>query len=179
MPQGGSNVEFLRSSDIRVEVEHDIEGHIDRVIELINRTNQLNFTKRRLPEDRTAAEAEVRAMAAAAWRAYYPDGGRGYVSNDFRDGFLDGYADYLEFGGSGDPPSEPPRHYQRVRYQTPAGLRAIEDYYTGFHRGSAAAIASSQRQLLVVPMVVPATDANPVVEPNPAPPAAELLPAPR
>ena len=61
---GGSNVEFLRSSDIRVEVEHDIEGHIDRVIELINRTNQLNFTKRRLPEDRTAAEAEVRAMAA-------------------------------------------------------------------------------------------------------------------
>ena len=61
---GGSNVEFLRSSDIRVQVEHDIEGHIDRVIELINRTNQLNFTKRRLLEDRTAAEAEVRAMAA-------------------------------------------------------------------------------------------------------------------
>src|SRR2546423_646503 len=61
---GGSNVKFLRSSDIRVQVEHDIEGHIDRVIELINRTNQLNFTKRRLREDRTAAEAEVRAMAA-------------------------------------------------------------------------------------------------------------------
>jgi FkbH-like protein len=62
---GGSNVEFLRSSNIRIQVDHDIESQIDRVIELINRTNQLNFTKLRLPEDRAAAEAEVRQLASA------------------------------------------------------------------------------------------------------------------
>jgi FkbH-like protein len=52
---GGANDEFLRSSDIRVEFEYDVAVHLDRAIELINRTNQLNYTKRRLPEDLAAA----------------------------------------------------------------------------------------------------------------------------
>lgn len=43
--------EFLKSCDIRVVVDYDIEGNVDRVVELINRTNQLNYTKKRLPED--------------------------------------------------------------------------------------------------------------------------------
>ena len=51
----GDNLEFLRASNIRVTVEHDLEPHRDRVIELINRTNQLNFTKTGLPEDRAGA----------------------------------------------------------------------------------------------------------------------------
>lgn len=59
---GGDTHAFLRDSRIRVELEYDIEKHIDRVIELINRTNQLNFTKIRLPDDQEAARAEVRAM---------------------------------------------------------------------------------------------------------------------
>lgn len=44
----GSNVDFLRKSNIRIYIETDVEKHIDRVIELIERTNQLNFTKKRL-----------------------------------------------------------------------------------------------------------------------------------
>ena len=51
--------EFLRQSHIRVEISHDLEDKVDRIIELINRTNQLNFTKRRLPEDLSAARAEL------------------------------------------------------------------------------------------------------------------------
>lgn len=58
---GGSNVEFLRSSDIRVQIDPDIEANLDRAIELINRTNQLNYTKRRLPEDLEHAREELRA----------------------------------------------------------------------------------------------------------------------
>src|SRR4051794_17079049 len=48
-----SNEEFLRTSNIRITIERDIEANFDRVVELINRTNQLNYTKRRLntPED--------------------------------------------------------------------------------------------------------------------------------
>jgi FkbH-like protein len=57
---GGSNVEFLRSSNVRVRIEYDIEKHIDRAVELINRTNQLNFTKRRLPEDPEQARKALR-----------------------------------------------------------------------------------------------------------------------
>lgn len=51
--------EFLRQSGICVEISHDLEDKIDRIIELINRTNQLNFTKRRLPEDLSTARAEL------------------------------------------------------------------------------------------------------------------------
>lgn len=53
---------FLRTSNIRVIIEHDVEPHLDRAIELINRTNQLNFTKRRLPEDLEAARLELRRL---------------------------------------------------------------------------------------------------------------------
>ncbi len=47
----GGNEEFLRGCDVRVYIEYDVNAHLDRAIELINRTNQLNYTKRRLPED--------------------------------------------------------------------------------------------------------------------------------
>ncbi|HEY8027353.1 MAG TPA: hypothetical protein VIF60_22610 [Burkholderiaceae bacterium] len=43
--------EFLRTSAIKVYIEYDLEANIDRCVELINRTNQLNFTKVRLSDD--------------------------------------------------------------------------------------------------------------------------------
>ena len=54
------NMAFLRESQIRISIEVDIEKHIDRTVELINRTNQLNFTKRRLPEDPEKAREALR-----------------------------------------------------------------------------------------------------------------------
>jgi FkbH-like protein len=58
---GGGYEAFLRQSDIQVAFVYDLEPHLDRVVELINRTNQLNYTKRRLPQDRAAAIATIRA----------------------------------------------------------------------------------------------------------------------
>src|SRR5207248_3264318 len=58
----GNNEEFLRGCDVRVYIEYDVEKHIDRAIELINRTNQLNFTKVRLPEDPDKARTELSAL---------------------------------------------------------------------------------------------------------------------
>ena len=81
----GSNEDFLRSCDIRVLLDYDVESHIDRAIELINRTNQLNYTKRRLPEDREEARALLRAVlrrydrAAALVRVIDKYGDYGYV----------------------------------------------------------------------------------------------------
>ncbi len=62
MAVSGDNVGFLRQSGIRVAIEYDVLTHIDRAIELINRTNQLNFTKRRLPDDTEAARAALTAL---------------------------------------------------------------------------------------------------------------------
>jgi FkbH-like protein len=42
-----SNEEFLRASDVRVTMDYDVHANFDRVVELINRTNQLNYTKLR------------------------------------------------------------------------------------------------------------------------------------
>lgn len=47
----GGNEAFLRGCDVRVYIEYDVASHIDRAVELVNRTNQLNYTKRRLPEN--------------------------------------------------------------------------------------------------------------------------------
>jgi hypothetical protein len=62
---GSDTSDFLRTSNIRISIEHDLEPHIDRAIELINRTNQLNFTKQRLPEDMEAARAELRSVISS------------------------------------------------------------------------------------------------------------------
>jgi FkbH-like protein len=55
----GDNEQFLRGCDIKLRIEYDVEAHLERAIELINRTNQLNFTKERLPEDAPAARAKL------------------------------------------------------------------------------------------------------------------------
>ncbi|MGA9868741.1 MAG: HAD-IIIC family phosphatase [Acetobacteraceae bacterium] len=64
---GGDNGAFLRASNIRVRFEFDIETHMDRAVELIARTNQLNFTKTRLPADAAAARKELRTLASYFW----------------------------------------------------------------------------------------------------------------
>ena len=47
-----SSEQFLYDSDIRVSILHDCLQHKERILELINRTNQLNFTKKRIsPEE--------------------------------------------------------------------------------------------------------------------------------
>src|SRR5208337_4637748 len=47
----GNNLTFLRNSNIRVYIDYDVERRIERAVELINRTNQLNYTKLRLSDD--------------------------------------------------------------------------------------------------------------------------------
>ncbi len=51
-----SDETFLRQSGICVEIDYAVEPQLDRVIELINRSNQLNYTKRRVETDEAQAE---------------------------------------------------------------------------------------------------------------------------
>ncbi|AGA76837.1 hypothetical protein Echvi_0559 [Echinicola vietnamensis DSM 17526] len=49
------NLDFLKSSGIEIELIHKLESHKDRIHELLQRTNQLNFTKIRLDLDEVQA----------------------------------------------------------------------------------------------------------------------------
>ncbi len=60
----GDNLAFLRNSQICISIETDLKPHYPRILEMINRTNQLNFTKRRLPEDEATAFAELDRLLA-------------------------------------------------------------------------------------------------------------------
>ena len=64
---GANNLDFLRKCEIRVYIETDVEAHIHRALELINHTSQLNFTKKRLPDDPDEARAELRAYFRQWW----------------------------------------------------------------------------------------------------------------
>ena len=57
--QAGDNLAFLRQSQVRVSFHYDISAVFPRIHELVNRTNQLNFTKRRWPEDEDEARATM------------------------------------------------------------------------------------------------------------------------
>lgn len=49
--QYASNEEFLAKSNIHVEIKHDCIDHLERIHDLILRSNQLNFTKIRSSEE--------------------------------------------------------------------------------------------------------------------------------
>lgn len=49
--QFSSNEEFLFSSEIQVEINYQCEEHLPRIADLIQRSNQLNYTKNRMSEE--------------------------------------------------------------------------------------------------------------------------------
>src|SRR5437016_6964397 len=71
-------------------------------------------------------------------------------SDDYRAGFIDGFVDYLTYGGistngcSEVPivPAVPPPYYRRAKNASPEGLKASEDWFMGFRHGSNTALAS-------------------------------------
>ncbi|OYV28111.1 MAG: phosphatase, partial [Acidocella sp. 20-61-6] len=54
---GKDNREFLKQSGIRVSFHYDVMNEFPRIHDLVNRTNQLNFTKKRWPENEEEARA--------------------------------------------------------------------------------------------------------------------------
>ena len=130
---------------------------------------------------------QFRSQARMAWRHFRDADPNVAYSDDYAAGFMDGYVDYLDADGTGDPPAAPPNRYEHSRYhRTPEGVQAIEDWFDGFRQGTAVAQASGQRELVVVPLALPprqaasaggrsgSPDHQLVVPPPP-----ELLPEPR
>src|SRR5688572_26897314 len=59
-------------------------------------------------------------LAHEAWDEICLRDGDVYSRHYYR-GFIEGFTEYLEAGGTGDPPVLPPRSYWRLYYQTPEG----------------------------------------------------------
>jgi hypothetical protein len=90
---------------------------------------------------------------------------------EFRDGFVDGYSDYLQNGGPAVPPAVPPDRYRKAEYLSPEGHARVRDYMLGFKYGADVAVATGRRPFFTVPVLV--SDAPP-----PQPPNVVVLPAP-
>jgi hypothetical protein len=73
-------------------------------------------------------------------------------SCDYRKGFVDGFADFLAYGGVGEPPPMPAPKYRLFGYMTPEGLAAMEEWKRGFRHGAATAKASNLRELNTLPL---------------------------
>jgi hypothetical protein len=133
--------------------------------------------------DQLSRTHHLRQQAKDYWKEVRKQYPRKAFTAEFRDGFVDGYADYLDRGGDAVVPAVPPKRYTRNDYLTPEGHERIRDYFLGFKYGLDVALATGQRPFLTVPVLVPERQEGPPtfnVQPGgqhiPAPP--EGLPTP-
>jgi hypothetical protein len=103
-----------------------------------------------------ALTRELRRDARCAWREVRCQFPRRMFSEEFREGFLDGYTDYLDRGGDASPPLAPPAKLTRnKKYYSPEGQSLLKDYLLGFKYGTEVAVATGCRQFLTVPVLLP------------------------
>lgn len=101
------------------------------------------------------------ALAVAAWKSVMQEHPGVEFSVHYAEGFRQGFVDYLNAGGTGAPPPVPPRKYWGVRYETPEGHAAMQDWFAGFRHGAALAAQSGYREFIVLPTAIPPSDPNP------------------
>lgn len=92
-----------------------------------------------------------KSLAEDAWDEICKRDGDTY-SRHYKRGFFDGFTDFLNLGGTGDPPPLPPRNYWRIYYQNPEGHEAIQDWFEGFRHGASIARASGVRDYVTIPL---------------------------
>jgi hypothetical protein len=133
----------------------------------INRCDQRNFVK------------YVRQRADEAWAAICRESGNAY-SIHYAEGFREGFIDYVEAGGSGEPPYLPPLRYRLTKARSPEGIAAVEDWYSGFRHGASIARGSGLRELNYIPLPGPPIP-NDVRAPEPLTPTvpAQLMQQPQ
>jgi hypothetical protein len=103
-----------------------------------------------------ALTRELRKDARCAWREVREQFPRRMFSEEFREGFIDGYTDYLDRGGDGSPPLTPPAKLTgHKKYYTPDGQALLKDYLLGFKYGTDVAVATGCRQFMTVPVLMP------------------------
>jgi hypothetical protein len=110
--------------------------------------------------------------AHSAWRTVCDQHPGRAFTNDFRDGFLNGYTESLERGEAAQPTASPPLKYVLTpKYFTPEGRCAVRDYHFGFKCGRDVAGAGGRRE-------IPTGPGLPLGASPPAPPPLGMTPNP-
>ncbi len=111
-----------------------------------------------------------RKWAKEAWQEIVASGEMEATSEEYVEGFEDGYAEYLYRGGDGEPPTIPPKKFRRLKYQTVEGYRAIQDWFVGYRHGAEVARASGFRKLVTGPSSLRPVEGAVGLEATPTPP---------
>jgi len=98
-------------------------------------------------EDEHRAHVHHEQLAREAWGDFCTANPTQNFSKDFSCGFIDGFADYLDAGGTCEPPPVPPREYWDQRNCRQASI----DWSGGFRTGAQLARQTGLRQCVVVP----------------------------
>lgn len=70
---------------------------------------------------------------------------------EYSEGFKEGFSEFLYRGGTGEPPLLPPPRFRHLKYQSPEGYEAIQDWFAGYRHGALVADRSGFRNLVVGP----------------------------
>jgi hypothetical protein len=139
---------------------------------------------------RVCLRARLRHEADAAWEQVLKCAGDVVYSDFYARGFREGFVEFLDADGTGEPPAAPPWRFRNHQFLTPEGRQEVEDWFAGYRHGAAVARASGLREMVVVPLALPPLHVTLGVPEMPPPPDGpvevpheplppEPLPAPR
>jgi hypothetical protein len=114
--------------------------------------NLVNEPRERYNETRLTQR--IQRDSRQAWNEYCHQFPNRTLTDDFAEGFRDGYADYLQSGGTATAPAVPPLRYRRTRYLSPQGHAQVHEYMNGVKAGLESAAISGRRQYLTVPVLI-------------------------
>jgi hypothetical protein len=130
--------------------------------------------------DEVKVEKQLKKEAKAAFgevKRQYP---YRCFGDDFYEGFIEGYSDYLDIGGRAEMPAMPPLRYRSAKYLNAEGHAQIRDYFLGFKYGLDVALATGCRPFYTVPILVAEQKELPALDIQVLPPPpSEYAPIPK
>lgn len=116
--------------------------------------------------DRIASLTKYRKTAEQVWESTGLACPEDHSDEDYRDGFVVGFADYVYAGGDGSPPPVPPRRYWCVEERTPEGASRIQSWFAGYRHGAGVARLGGYRKVATIGVSASVRDCTPCGCPN-------------
>ena len=122
---------------------------------LVSNTHRTMVNEPLLATDEFVLKHRFKKLAHESFAEFKRGGSAPKCGACFKEGYIDGFIDQLENGGTTDPPAQPPRHYWTAGNLTPQGQERASMYFDGFRTGAEMALASGLRRAYQAKMFVP------------------------